>query len=53
MDFTIYALMMPVLMSVLALSTSDAGMLGSVSLIGSAIGGCGRGCWLTATAGYG
>jgi MFS family permease len=39
MDSTIYALMMPVLMTVLSLSKSDAGMLGSVSLIGSAIGG--------------
>lgn len=43
MDSTIYALMMPVLMTVLALSSSDAGMLGSVSLIGSAIGGWGAG----------
>lgn len=43
MDSTIYALMMPVLMTVLALSKSDAGMLGSVSLIGSAIGGWGAG----------
>ncbi|WP_040262719.1 MFS transporter [Pseudomonas massiliensis] len=43
LDSTIYALMMPVLMSVLALSKSDAGLLGSVSLIGSAIGGWGAG----------
>lgn len=39
MDSTIYSLMMPVLMTVLSLSKSDAGLLGSVSLIGSALGG--------------
>lgn len=43
MDSTIYALMMPVLMTVLALTKSDAGLLGSVSLIGSALGGWGAG----------
>lgn len=43
MDSTIYALMMPVLMTVLSMSKSDAGLLGSVSLIGSAIGGWGAG----------
>jgi MFS family permease len=43
MDSTIYALMMPVLMTVLSLSKSDAGLLGSVSLIGSALGGWGAG----------
>lgn len=43
MDSTIYALMMPVLLTVLSLSKSDAGMLGSVALIGSAVGGWGAG----------
>ena len=43
MDATIFALMMPVLMTVLSLSKSDAGLLGSVSLIGSALGGWGAG----------
>jgi len=43
MDSTIFALMMPVLLSVLSLSKSDAGLLGSVSLIGSALGGWGAG----------
>ena len=43
MDSTIYALMMPVLMTVLAMTKSDAGLLGSVSLIGSALGGWGAG----------
>lgn len=43
MDTTIYALVMPVLLTVLALSKADAGMLGSVALIGSAIGGWGAG----------
>lgn len=43
MDSTIYALMMPVLMTVLALTQSDAGLLGSVSLVGSALGGWGAG----------
>lgn len=39
MDATIYSLMIPVLMTVLSLSKSDAGILGAVSLIGSALGG--------------
>jgi hypothetical protein len=43
MDATIFALMMPVLMTVLSLSKSDAGLLGSISLIGSALGGWGAG----------
>lgn len=43
MDSTIYALMMPVLMTVLSFSKSDAGLLGSVSLVGSALGGWGAG----------
>lgn len=43
MDSTIFALMMPVLLTVLSLSKSDAGLLGSVSLIGSALGGWGAG----------
>lgn len=43
MDATIFALMMPVLMTVLSLTKSDAGLLGSVSLIGSAVGGWGAG----------
>ena len=43
MDSTIYALVMPVLLTVLSLSKSDAGMLGSVALIGSAVGGWGAG----------
>lgn len=43
MDATIFALVMPVLMTILGLSKSDAGLLGSVTLIGSAIGGWGAG----------
>lgn len=39
MDATIYSLMMPVLITVLSLSKSDAGLLGSISLVGSALGG--------------
>ncbi|WP_397448594.1 MFS transporter [Pseudomonas sp. NA-150] len=43
MDSTIYALVMPVLLTILGLSKSDAGILGSVALIGSAVGGWGAG----------
>lgn len=43
MDATIFALVMPVLTTILGLSKSDAGLLGSVTLIGSAIGGWGAG----------
>ncbi|HDS0918427.1 TPA: MFS transporter [Pseudomonas putida] len=43
MDSTIYSLVMPVLLTVLALSKADAGVLSSVALIGSAIGGWGAG----------
>ncbi len=43
MDSTIYSLVMPVLLTVLALSKADAGVLGSVALIGSAVGGWGAG----------
>ncbi|MDN3235609.1 MFS transporter [Pseudomonas sp. WAC2] len=39
MDSTIYALVMPVLLTVLGMSKSDAGILSSVALIGSALGG--------------
>ncbi|WP_413795171.1 MULTISPECIES: MFS transporter [unclassified Pseudomonas] len=43
MDSTIYSLVMPVLLTVLALTKADAGILSSVALIGSAIGGWGAG----------
>ena len=43
MDSTIYSLVMPVLLTVLALTKADAGVLSSVALIGSAVGGWGAG----------
>lgn len=43
MDSTIFALVMPVLITVLNFSKGDAGILGSVALVSSAIGGWGAG----------
>ena len=39
MDSTIYSLVMPILLSLAILSKAEAGILGSASLIGSALGG--------------
>ncbi|MDI9221488.1 MFS transporter [Pantoea sp. EA-12] len=39
MDSTIYSLVMPILLSLAILTKSEAGILGSASLIGSALGG--------------
>ena len=39
MDSTIYSLVMPILLSLAILTKSDAGILGSASLFGSALGG--------------
>lgn len=39
MDSTIFALVMPILLSLAILTKSEAGILGSASLIGSALGG--------------
>lgn len=43
MDSTIFALVMPVLITVLHFTKGDAGILGSVALVSSAIGGWGAG----------
>lgn len=43
MDTTIYALVMPVLISVVGITRPEAGVLASASLIGSAVGGWGAG----------
>ncbi|WP_255455392.1 MFS transporter [Pantoea sp. BAV 3049] len=43
MDTTIYSLVIPILLSIHFLTKTDAGVLGSVALIGSAIGGWGAG----------
>ncbi|PIB70268.1 MFS transporter [Pseudomonas sp. 2995-3] len=43
MDSTIFALVMPVLITVLGITKGEAGILGSVALVGSAIGGWGAG----------
>jgi len=39
MDSTIYSLVMPILLSIAILTKAEAGILGSASLIGSALGG--------------
>ncbi|WCE03854.1 hypothetical protein [Pseudoxanthomonas sp. JBR18] len=39
MDITIYALVMPVLITILGITKAQAGVLGSVSLIGAGLGG--------------
>ncbi|HAK34328.1 MAG TPA: MFS transporter, partial [Pantoea sp.] len=39
MDSTIYSLVMPILLSLSILTKSEAGVLSSASLIGSALGG--------------
>jgi MFS family permease len=43
MDSTIFALVMPVLITVLGFSHGEAGILGSVALVSSAVGGWGAG----------
>ncbi|MBP2199607.1 MFS transporter [Pantoea cypripedii] len=43
LDSTIYSLVLPVLLGIHFLTRADAGWLGSVSLIGSALGGWGAG----------
>jgi len=43
MDTTIYALVMPTLIAVVGITRSEAGVLASASLIGSALGGWGAG----------
>ncbi|WP_027907292.1 MFS transporter [Pseudomonas taiwanensis] len=43
MDSTIFALVMPVLIVTLGITQGEAGILGSVALVGSAIGGWGAG----------
>ncbi|WP_338459407.1 MULTISPECIES: MFS transporter [unclassified Pseudomonas] len=43
MDSTIFALVMPVLIVTLGITHGEAGILGSVALVGSAIGGWGAG----------
>ncbi len=45
MDSTIYSLVMPILLSLAILTKSEAGILGSASLIGSALGAGALACW--------